>query len=283
MKQVAENFHSLPQALKPTDGNTSIGTVLGNIGFGTRLAVSEHLAQLRPADTDNRVEAALERISGRRPALMTRTLIPNDGPIYSVVEEVRWDCPHDKLPEVASVIEGAFRAAPGKSIAAALYKLRMLTQGRDQRSIEDQEAEALIWAEQLQCYPGDIVLEVLRTWPSRPNGRWWPTWHEVEAELKKRCDRRQALLNFVRVLAERPEPTLAITDQGPSPEQRAKAADHWRQNIRPELQAWREELKAQKAQETPEQALERMEAAKGMPISVGGELAKKIEEMKQGQ
>jgi hypothetical protein len=215
---------------------------------------------------------------------MTRLILPNDGPSYSVVSEVRWDCPREKLPEVAAIIEGAFKAAPADRIANELYKLRMLTAGRDQKDAADQEAENVIWLEQLRCYPGDIVIDVLRSWtkPDNPNGKWWPTWNDIAARLERASDRRRALLNFVRVLADRPEPVKAITDQPPSAEQRAKAADHWHQTIRPELQAWREELKAQKAQETPDQALERLSSQKDTPVAIGGELAKKLEAMKAG-
>jgi hypothetical protein len=215
----------------------------------------------------------------------TRTLFPNDGPAYSVVSEVRWDCPHEKLPEVVSIIEGAFKAAPPDRIANELYKLRMLTAGRDQKDAADQEAENVIWLEQLRCYPGDIVIEVLRSWtkPGNPQGKWWPTWNDIASRLQQACDKRQALLNFVRALAERPAPTLAITDQPPTAEQRAKAADHWHQSIRPEMQAWRDEAKAQRAKETPEQALERLMASKDAPVTVGGGLEKKLEQMKAGE
>lgn len=224
----------------------------------------------------------MEQCSGRSPVLHTRTLFPNDGPAYSVVAEVRWDCPREKLPEVVTIIEGAFKAAPPDRIANELYKLRMLTAGRDQKDAADQEAENVIWLEQLRCYPGDIVIDVLRSWtsPGNPAGKWWPTWNDIAERLERACDRRKALLNFVRMLAERPAPTLAITDQPPTAEQRAKAAEHWQQNIRPELQAWKDEVAKQRAKETPEQALERLASQKSQPVTVGGELAKKIEQMK---
>jgi len=267
-------------ALTPSN---ETGQRLAAIGSGRPLAVSAALADLRPSDTDHRLVAALEQCSGRLPVLHTRTLFPNDGPAYSVVAEVRWDCPHDKLPEVAAIIEGAFKAAPPDRIANELYKLRMLTRGREQRDAADQEAENVIWLEQLRCFPGDIVIDVLRTWPQRKDGQWWPTWHDVQDELTKRCDRRKALLNFVRVLAERPPPTLAITDQPPTAEQRAKAVEHYQQKIRPELQAWKDEIAKQKAPETPEQVLERMAVKAREPVTIGGELAKKLEQMKSGE
>jgi hypothetical protein len=284
MKPLAAIFQNLPQVLKPMDENTSIGTVLGRIGSGRPLMVSAGLADLRPVDTEHRLVAALEQCSGRSPRLHTRTYFPNEGPAYSLVETVRWDCPHDKLPEVVSILEGAFKAAPADRIANELYKLRMLTAGRDQKDASDQEAENVIWLEQLRCYPGDIVIDVLRSWtkPGNPQGKWWPTWNDIAERLQRACDRRQALLNFVRQLAERPAPTLAIADQPPSAEQRAAAVEHYKQTIRPELQAWRDEAAKQKAQETPEQALDRLMAEKDQPVALGGELLKKIEQIKTG-
>lgn len=280
MKSLAESLTNSLTITGPGEIGSSIGTVLGRIGCGKPLMVSAALSELRPEDTDHRLQACLERISGRRPALLTRLMMPNDGPSYSVVDQVRWDCPQERLPEVVKALEGAFKSAPEDRIASELFKLRVMTRAREQRTEEMQEAEAVIWIEQLRTYPGDIVLDVLKKWTRRPNGQWWPTWHEVQSELQKRSDRRQALLNFVRQLAERPEPMKAITDQPPTAEQRAKASDHWHQNIRPELQAWRDEAAKQKAKETPEQALERLTATKDQPVAVGGLLAKKIEQIK---
>jgi hypothetical protein len=120
--------------------------------------------------------------------------------VYQLVTGVRWDCPQTKFDEVARVVAGAFRSAPEDKIAAALFRLRTLTRSREQRSDEMMEAEAVIWIEQLRCWPGDIVLDTLKTWPSRDNGQWWPTWHEVEAAIKYRADKRTALLNFVRTM-----------------------------------------------------------------------------------
>jgi hypothetical protein len=200
------------------------------------------------------------------------------------VDQVRWDCPYDKLPEVVAILEGAFKAAPPDRIANELYKLRMLTAGRDQKDVSDQEAENIIWLEQLRCYPGDIVIDVLRSWtsPGNPSGKWWPTWNDIAARLQHACDKRKSLLNFVRVLSERPAPTLAITDQPPTAEQPPAAVDHYQKNIRPEIQAWRDEIAKQKAQETPEQALERLAAKADEPVTIGAELSKKFEQMKQG-
>lgn len=282
MKSLAESLTNSLTITGQGEIGSSVGTVLGRIGSGKPLMVSAALSELRPADTDHRLVVALQQCSGRLPALMTRLIMPNDGPAYSVVSEVRWDFPSDKLPEVVSLIEGAFKAAPADRIANELYRLRTMTAGRDQKDAADQEAENIIWLEQLRCYPGDIVIDVLRSWtkPENPSGKWWPTWNEIAARLERACDRRKALLNFVRSVAERPSQTLSIADQPPTAEQRARAADHWREKVRPEVQAWRDEIAKQVARETPEQALERLAAQKDVPVAVGGVMAKKIEEIK---
>lgn len=97
------------------------------------------------------------------------------------------------------MIEAAFRAAPEDILAGELAKLRMVTRGRDDRSIsgDDQEAELLTWMELLRCWPGDIAVDALRSWPKTKNGQFWPTWHELQKQLEQRRDKRMALANYV--------------------------------------------------------------------------------------
>lgn len=270
MKQLAESLKNSAITTELAETRSSIGTALGRIGCGKPLTALGALAALHPEESEERVLASLERISGQRPAFHSRVMIPNDGPTYSVVEGVRWDCPREKLPEVVAVLEGAFRGAPEDQIASALFKLRVMTRAREQRTEEMQEAEAMIWIEQLRGYPGDIVLDVLKTWTKRQNGQWWPTWHEVEAELKQRADRRQALLNFVKRLAEKPDSTLAIEDQPPTKEQRDKAVEYYEQHIRPLLSA----KEQAKVQEDPQAALERIKSEGWGSVQISPALTK---------
>jgi hypothetical protein len=239
-----------------------IGQPLSEIGSGRPLMVSANLATMRPEETEERMQAALAQLSEQRPVFLTKRMYPNNGPTYVVTEGVRWSCPSEKLAEAARIVEGAFRAAPSDKISAALYRLRMLTMGRDQRSPEDQEAEYIIWIENLRCYPADIVLDTLSSWPSRDDGKWWPTWHEVEAELKKRQDRRMALANFIRrgLLKGTPEvepPMLTVADV---PGAGGRIAAHWDA----ERQKWEAAGHARplgKRQQAPEQVARKAEAA----------------------
>lgn len=218
-----------------TTGALQLATALGNstglqrleIGFARPLPVSVGLAELSPRETDRRLVAALERISGQPVRFDERTMIPREGPIYSVVTGIRWDIRTDDAGRALDIIEGSFRAAPEEKIAAEVYRLRTLTRGRDQRSEADQEAEAMIWVEGLRCYPGDVVVDVLRSWPGRPNGEWWPTWSEVMAELQKRVTARRALADFVQRILDRKNAPAAIEDHSGevSDERRAQLSE----------------------------------------------------------
>lgn len=223
----------------------------------------------------------MERISGRRPVFGTRTIFPNDGsPAYSVVVGIRWACPHDRLAEAAAVVEGGFRAAPEDAVAQALYRLRIMTRGRAQDDAANREAEAVIWMEELRCYPGDIVLDVLKGWTKRQNGQWWPTWHEVQEALTLACDRRQALLNHVRVLlTDKPAEKPAAAEE-PDDEARARVSAHW-DDVRQMLSG----DEPTKPAETKEQLEARLDAWAANPprVVVGEELTKKLEQYRAAQ
>jgi hypothetical protein len=254
---------------------SATGTPLGAIGSGRPLTVSDGLAGLQPEETDRRLLATLERISGSPPVIKTRMLFPTNAPAYSVVAGVEWSLTPDVAEKAGREIERAFRAAPEPKIAQELYKLRMLTRGREQRSPAEQEGEAMVWTEQLRCWPGDIVVDVLRSWPKRDGGQWWPTWHEVQAELKSRCDKRMALANFVKLALAKPPSAAPTESQGPDDETRARAVERWEdmrdQFAKPDAVA--------KPKETPDQIMARLEAEKGKTVVVGEGLAKKLAEM----
>jgi len=73
-----------------------------------------------------------------------------------------------------------------------------MTRGRDQRSDADREAEAMIWLSHLQRFPADIVLVTLKNWPTRPDGQWWPTWHDVQQDLEAQTSGRRLLADHIR-------------------------------------------------------------------------------------
>lgn len=103
-------------------------------------------------------------------------------------------------------------------IGKALYTLRMMTRGRDQRSDADREAEALIWQEHLRLFPADIVLVTLKNWPLRPDGQWWPTWHDVQKELEAQTSGRRLLADHIRSGKCLPAPKAEEEERDDSPE-----------------------------------------------------------------
>ena len=81
--------------------------------------------------------------------------------------------------------------APKRTILEELVTLRSQCAVRDGQAI-DMEIQAGIYAEKLLQYPADCVVFVLRKWPSK--SRWWPTWFELETDLKAVASGRMALV-----------------------------------------------------------------------------------------
>lgn len=203
-------------------------------------------------------------------------MFPNDGPIYTLVDRVVWDCPSERLDEAAEIVAGAFRSAPAEAIGAALVRLRRFTRGREMRTAADHEAEYMIWTESLRCWPGDIVLDVLDTWPMRADGAWWPTWHDVQAELQKRRDRRMAVANWIRSAQAALSAPKRLASPAPivePDEVRARVADSWRDGP---LRAAMASRSQPVPTETPQQALTRLAEECRAPLTIGPELAKKL-------
>ncbi len=196
----------------------------------------------------------MQRIAQRPPVFRTRLLIPEHGEPYHAITGVDWECPPHAIDQAACIIEGGFRAAHPDQIAAALLRLRTLTRSREEASFADREAEATIWIEQLLTWPGDIVLDVLKSWTSRRNGQFWPTWHEIQTELQNRTARRKTLLHLIRRLVERGPPPPAVEQQPESQEQRDQAVARW-EGMR---ESFREPEAAPAVKETPEQAIARI-------------------------
>jgi len=161
-------------------------------------------------------------------------MMPSDGPSYREIVGVKWDVPAECADQCAHVIEHSFRSAPPNLLAAQLYRLRMMTRAR-QASAGDQEAEAAIWLESLQCWPGDVALHVLATWTSRPNGQFWPTWNEVETELRRFTQPRKALAHCV--LRGRETANATQDQEKPDPEARKRAVAYWEEVVRPMMTA----------------------------------------------
>lgn len=209
-----------------TTGPASLGSAVSNaIGqlrsgmLPANSAPAAALAKLTPQETNARMEACLERISGRRPVFGRRMMFPSDGPAYSITEAASWKCATEsQRNEALSAVEFALRPADENAIGAALYTLRIMTRGRAQMSDADREAEAIIWLQHLGRFPADIVLTTLKNWPTRPNGEWWPVWHEVQKDLEAQTSARRLLAEHIRSSACLPKPAAGEPERDDSPE-----------------------------------------------------------------
>lgn len=228
-----------------TTGPVSLGSValsaIGQARSGmppANSAPAAALAKLTPQETNARMEARLEHISGRRPVFSRRMMFPSDGPAYSVTETANWKCATEsQRNEALAAVEFALRPAEPDAIGAALYTLRIMTRGRAQASEADREAEATIWLEHLRRFPADIVLTTLKNWPTRPNGQWWPVWHEVQKDLEAQTSARRLLAEHIRASHCLPAPVDHTDGKEPSDEQRERSAaraKEWAQQKREE-------------------------------------------------
>lgn len=143
-------------------------------------------------------------------------MFPPNGAAYSICETAFWRCETDEQRAAGlEAVQFALRPAPEGDIGAALYTLRMMTRGRDAGNEADRQAEAIIWLQHLSTYPADIVLTTLRNWPKRPDGQWWPTWHEVQKEIEAQTSGRRLLAEHIRSSGCLPAPR---SDELPHPD-----------------------------------------------------------------
>lgn len=149
-----------------------------------------------------------------------------------MTETASWKCATEsQRNEALTAVEFALRPAEADAIGAALYTLRIMTRGRPQVLEADREAEAMIWLEHLHRFPADIVLTTLRNWPTRPNGQWWPVWHEVQKDLEAQTSSRRVLAEHIRASKCLPAPVSADPGAERTAEQQARIdaqVERWR-------------------------------------------------------
>lgn len=245
----------------PVSLGTAVANAIGTARSGTQSAVlspAAALGKLTPRETDARVAASLEHISGHRPLLKRRTLFPENGPAYSICEAASWRCENaEQQQDALRAVEYSLRPAGEDDLGAALYSLRVMTRGRERYEADDREAEAIVWLQQLSKYPADIALDVIRNWPTRSDGQWWPTWHDVQKELEGATNARRLLATHIRSGACLAKPT-GIPERDDSPEavaarrefverQKAKLSqpDAAPVNIAEDFDAWEARTKAE--------------------------------------
>jgi len=94
--------------------------------------------------------------------------------------------------------ERACLPAPEKALYQSLTLLKVKTKSA-QASTDDIKFQMQIYARELQRYPADVALHVLKTqadWET-----FWPAWAELRERLEHYASRRQERLEALRKLA----------------------------------------------------------------------------------
>lgn len=118
------------------------------------------------------------------------------------------------LHECLKELEPSLEPAGMKLISAELSRLGALCVSRHEGETTA-ELRAMAYAEELSRYPGDVVVYACRTWPTGPDGKWFPAWAELRTLCERRVERRRALADLcAAALAGAGERALAATHQG---------------------------------------------------------------------
>ena len=125
------------------------------------------------------------------------------------------------------MIEAASAPLPNDKLMGELVRLRSMTVSRPTDE-GDTAAILMFYADELSRHPGDVVRMALR---SRPGGKWWPAYEEIEEALERFGGERRMIAAAVRnrSFAENPDwPRWLEEIYGPLPEgpelRRAKLA-----------------------------------------------------------
>jgi uncharacterized protein YbaA (DUF1428 family) len=103
-----------------------------------------------------------------------------------------------ELQEALARYERAARPAELSQLLKALAVLAAMTIRQDQAEHGVVVEATRAYAEALSRFPGDIALTVVQTWPSRENGRWWPTLHDLIAACQDANAERVAAQDALR-------------------------------------------------------------------------------------
>lgn len=185
------------QRLGPTLGSL-IGPQPGEHGSVARrmdpAKVASHLAKQAPTETDANLVDLLEQRHGLRLEVEWESRFPEDGGYYTVAVAARGQKTREDadVAGALAVVEEAMTPALPNDLACELAQLRVLTKARD-GSPEDMELMAQAYLDQLRRYPADVALSVIRDWPRTRNGKWWPSWHELERWCSARASARHAM------------------------------------------------------------------------------------------
>jgi hypothetical protein len=104
------------------------------------------------------------------------------------------------LAKALNAYERANLPAPEAHVYPELAALKAKTKAA-QTGDEDLEFQMRIYARELQAYPGDVVMHVLRT--QAGHGTFWPSWAELKERLDLYASKRRRRLAQLRELDRR--------------------------------------------------------------------------------
>jgi hypothetical protein len=143
-----------------------------------------------PAATDRAVAASLEQLCGLK--LVAKTLILAGEPELRAVAT-------RSMPNIAksiSIIEQALEPASHDRLEQALAVLSVTIAKRASDADTD-DLQLTVYAARLRQHPSDAALQVLADWPL--TNKFWPTWCELEAELRAASRWRRDALAALRI------------------------------------------------------------------------------------
>ena len=175
MKRISE---TLPKISKPTGPSetaetrpTPIGGELGRPGSG---GSSQELT-LQP-DHPLTVRAQLPR-----PVVSYLEWKRHEAEVGMPVRPAQREPTAEEIQEARQVINRITVPLPAEEVVSLLAKIRLMTARRSDDA-DDQDAQLMLYAEELSYWPADAVKAVLST--QHRHSKWWPTWAELEERLQ---------------------------------------------------------------------------------------------------
>ncbi len=125
-----------------------------------------------------------------------------------------------ELQEALARYERAAKPAELSALLKALAVLAAMTVRQDNAEHGAVVEATRVYAETLSRFPGDIALSVVKGWPARENGKWWPTLHDLIGACQAENAERIAAQDALRMALREARPG----DDGAGPEPRGATA-----------------------------------------------------------
>lgn len=95
--------------------------------------------------------------------------------------------------EAVKLLKASLTPAPKDVLVKELTKLATKTAMRKEEQ-GDLKLKIAAYLEELEQLPADMAIHALKTWPRRPQGKWFPSWAELYGLVEPELRDRQLLL-----------------------------------------------------------------------------------------